>query len=253
MVILGHNHLATVMSEFKVYADPEAVALAAADYLYQIIQGYIDKNGQCHIVLPGGSTPARCLELLAEKQLQWNSIHWYLSDERCYPVGHAERNDTMILEKLFSQRLSSQQPLSSPPQATIKYFHPIPAELGAERGAKKYAELLDSITGIDIALLGMGEDGHTASLFPGNAALQDLRAVIPVYDAPKVPSERISIGVNALKKAGSCIVIATGENKNEALMRLKKGEVLPVAQVEPDVWFVDEKAIFINKKYEAEA
>lgn len=238
------------MSEFKVYADPEAVALAAADYLYHQIQGCVDKNGQCHVVLPGGSTPARCLELLAETKLQWDSIHWYLSDERCYPVGHAERNDTMIRDKLFSQQ---PVPAQSQAQASIKNFHPIPAEFGPEQGAKKYAELLDAIIGIDIVVLGMGEDGHTASLFPDNAALQDMRNVVPVYDAPKAPTERITLGLYAIKKAGRCVVIATGENKNEALMKLKKGDVLPVAQVEPDVWFVDEKAIFIKEKYEDSA
>jgi 6-phosphogluconolactonase len=236
------------MSEFKVYADPEAVALAAADYLYRQIQDCVDKNGRCHVVLPGGSTPARCLELLADKQLQWSRIDWYLSDERCYPVGHAERNDTMILGKLFSQQPLSTQTQTQTP-ASIKNFHPIPAELGPEQGAEKYAELLDAIPSIDIVVLGMGEDGHTASLFPDNPALQDMRNVVPVYDAPKAPSERITIGLNTLKKAGLCVVVATGKNKNEALIKLKKGEVLPVAQVEPDVWFVDEKAIVINEKY----
>jgi len=219
------------MSEFKVYENPEAVAQAAADYLFQKIENCVDKKGQCHVVLPGGSTPARCLELLAEKPLPWKKIHWYPGDERCYPVGHTERNDTMIKNKLFSQQLD-----------TDENFHPISAELGSEQGAEKYAALLDATGTIDIVVLGMGEDGHTASLFPGNAALEDMRSAVPVYNAPKSPLERISISLNTLKNAGERIVIATGDNKREALLKLKEGELLPVGMVAPDVWFVDKKA-----------
>ena len=192
-----------MMKNFKVYADSEAVAQAAADYLFQQIKICVAKKGLCHVVLPGGSTPARCLELLAEKSLPWKNIHWYPGDERCYPVGHAERNDTMISAKLFSQQKNAG-----------KNFHPIPAELGSEQGARAYAVLIDTI-GIDIVVLGMGEDGHTASLFPGNIALGDKRSAVPVYDAPKPPSERISISLNTLKNAGEIIVIATGGGKHE--------------------------------------
>jgi 6-phosphogluconolactonase len=220
-----------MMKNINIYAYPEAVAHAVADYLFQQIKTCIARKGLCHVVLPGGSTPARCLELLAEKPLPWKNIHWYPGDERCYPVGHSERNDTMIHAKLFSQQ-----------QHTSKNFHPIPAELGPEQGAQAYAALLDATTGMDIVVLGMGEDGHTASLFLGNAALEDLHSAVAVYDAPKPPSERISISLNTLKNAGEIIVIATGGNKREALIKLKQGESLPVGLVEPDIWFVDEAA-----------
>ena len=220
------------MAEFKVYKTAEAVAQAAADYLLQQIKSCVEKKGQCHVVLPGGSTPARCLEILAGKSLPWKKIHWYPGDERCYPVGHSERNDTMILAKLFSQQ-----------QNASENFHPIPAELGPEQGAESYAALIDTTGDMDIVLLGMGEDGHTASLFPGNAALENKHSVVPVYHAPKAPDERISFGLNTLRNAGECIVIATGKNKRDALEKIKQGVVLPVARVEPDVWFVDEAAV----------
>ena len=224
------------MSEFKVYKNPEAVAQAAADYLYKQIKTCVAEKGLCHVVLPGGSTPARCLELLAEKSLPWKDIHWYPGDERCYPSGHAERNDSMIRDKLFSQ-----QPLSLQKGASNN-FHPVAAELGPEQGAEHYSTLIDATGGLDIVVLGMGEDGHTASLFPGNVALDDLRSVVPVYDAPKPPGERISIGLTALRNADKCIVLATGSNKSEALKKLSEGVSLPVGQVEPDIWFVDEAA-----------
>ena len=224
------------MTEYRVYADPEAVAQAAADYLFKQITACVAEKGLCHVVLPGGSTPARCLELLAEKPLPWENIHWYPGDERCYPVGHAERNDTMIRDKLFSQKTTSS------PKDASENFHPIPAELGPEQGAEKYAALMDATDGMDIVVLGMGEDGHTASLFPGNVALENKQSAVPVYDAPKLPLERVSVGLNMLKGAGECIVIATGEGKREAIKMIKEGAVLPVGMVEADVWFVDESA-----------
>jgi 6-phosphogluconolactonase len=234
------------MTEFKIYPGVEAVAQAAADYIYQQVQACVAEKGICHVVLPGGGTPARCLELLAEKNLPWENIHWYPGDERCYPVGHADRNDTMMLDKLFSPHS-----LSIPEDAS-KNFHAMPAELGPEKGSATYALLLDDLLpdallpdaagGIDIVVLGMGEDGHTASLFPGNAALKNPSSVVPVYSAPKAPDERISMGLNTLKNAGECIIIATGKNKRDALIKLKQGEILPVGMVEPDVWFVDEDA-----------
>lgn len=220
------------MAKFKVYKNPEAVAQATASYLFQQIKTCVNKKGQCHVVLPGGSTPARCLELLAEKKLPWQSIHWYPGDERCYPIGHVERNDTMIIDKLFSKNKSAGENL-----------HAIPAELGADQGAKNYAALLDTIGNLDIVVLGMGEDGHTASLFPDNTALKNQHSAVAVYDAPKPPSERVSIGLATLKNASECIVIATGDNKHEALKKLKAGVTLPVGMVEPDFWFVDVAAV----------
>ena len=221
------------MDNIRTYKNPESVAQAAADYLFEQINKCVAEKGQCHVVLPGGSTPARCLELLSEKALPWQHVHWYPGDERCYPAGHEDRNDTMITGRLFQQ--AEHKPNN---------FHVIPAELGPEKGAKQYAELIDSLDQLDIVVLGMGEDGHTASLFPGNVALQDVRSVVPVYEAPKAPPERISIGLSALKKADVCLVIATGKNKSEALKAVKDGVPLPVSLVEPDLWFVDEEATF---------
>ncbi len=221
-----------IEDKFKIYANSEMVARAAADYLFQQIKTCVTEKGFCRVVLPGGSTPARCLELLAEKPLPWKAIHWYPGDERCYPVGHAERNDTMITAKLFSKQKNAS-----------KNFHPIPAELGAELGAQSFAEQLDATDGLDIVVLGMGEDGHTASLFPGNIALENHRSAVPVYHAPKPPSDRVSIGLETLKNAGESIVIATGKGKRDALQNLKAGAVLPVGMIDADVWFVDEDII----------
>ena len=215
----------------NVYDNAEAVAAAAAEYLLQQISLCVAEEGVCHVALPGGTTPAHCLALLAQMSLPWQQIHWYPGDERCYPRAHPARNDSMIREKLFS---------TIDPAETN--FHPIPAELGPEAGAEQYAKLIDSLPGLDIVVLGMGEDGHTASLFPDNPALKDERSVVPVYQAPKPPPERISLGLNTLRNAGQRIVIATSSGKRDALARLQAGEALPVALVEPDTWFIDKAA-----------
>lgn len=216
----------------RIFKDSEAVAQAAADYVFDKIKTCVAEKGQCHVVLPGGTTPARCLELLAEKPLPWNDIHWYPGDERCYPVGHAERNDTMILDKLFSNHPGAE-----------KNFHPMPAELGPEKGAANYAVILDASGGMDIVVLGMGEDGHTASLFPDNIALDNRSSAVPVYESPKPPDQRISIGLTMLKNAAESIIIATGEGKRDALKKMREGVMFPVGLIEPDVWFVDEDAV----------
>jgi 6-phosphogluconolactonase len=141
-----------------------------------------------------------------------------------------ERNDLM-LEKYFWSRLS---------QTNV---HPIPAELGAEEAAKIYREAISSVESFDIAFLGMGEDGHTASLFPQNKALQDARSVVPVYNSPKPPAERVSLSVDTLKKAGCRIVLAAGAGKAAIIARIKKGEALPINSIGDIHWYVDKTAV----------
>ena len=146
-------------------------------------------------------------------------------------MGHIERNDTMIREKLFLQQNNAEN-----------NFHPVAAELGPEKGAQEYAAILDAAGDMDIVILGMGEDGHTASLFPGDVALADMRSAVPVYDAPKPPAQRISAGLSTLKNAAISIVITTGESKRQALKKISQGEELPIAMVGVDLWFIDQAA-----------
>lgn len=219
------------MQAFSVLADAEAVAQAAADFTGERIRACVDAAGVCHIALPGGTTPARCLELLARKPLPWQRVHWYIGDERCYPAGHAERNDTMIEHRLWT-RISA-------PEASR---HPIPAELGAERAAEIYTGVIEQIGALDIVVLGMGEDGHTASLFPDNTATESALPVVAVHDAPKPPAERVSLGLSTLQSARTRIVLVTGSGKREALARVRGGAGLPIGRIGQAHWFVDRAA-----------
>jgi len=226
-----------VVDDFRLFPDAEAVAQAATDFLHDQITACINETGCCHVALPGGSTPARCLELLSTRELPWNRIHWYLGDERCYPVAHPERNDSMIAQQLWSR-------IDTP----LENLHPIPAELGAEPAAKKYSALIDQIERLDIVVLGMGEDGHTASLFPGNPANENNHAVVAVFDAPKPPAERVSLGLTTIQSAVQRIVLVSGSAKHPALVQLKQGVQLPISRIGPSTWFVDEAAAYNNNK-----
>ena len=221
------------MTDKRIFEDAESVAEASAIYLASEISRIVAEQGFCSVVLPGGSTPKRCLQFLATMELPWEQTHWYLNDERCLPVGDDERNDKMVLESLFSEQAALIE----------SHFHPIPAHLGPEEGASAYAEVIDEIVArygaLDIVVFGMGEDGHTASLFPGNPALQDQRTAVPVYDSPKPPPTRVSVGLLPLRDARLKIVLATGAGKKQVLAEVFAEGQLPVARVEPDVWFLD--------------
>jgi 6-phosphogluconolactonase len=220
-----------IVQDFSIYPDAEAVAQAAADFLFEQILACVEQKQSCHVALPGGTTPARALQLLSVMALPWEKIHWYLGDERCYPVGHLQRNDRMLEDMLWSR--------SAVP---VENRHPIPAELGPEQAAEAYSALINGVGRLDIVVLGMGEDGHTASLFPGNPALDDRRAVVPVYDAPKPPPQRVSLGLGTIQAAAQRIVMVTGSSKHQALRRIQQGDQLPVNRIGPAHWFVDQSA-----------
>lgn len=210
------------------FPDGEALAHAAAQAVAESATAAIETRGAFHLVLAGGSTPRRCYEILRDMMVDWAHVHIYFGDERCLPSGDGGRNDVMAEASLLSH-----VPV---PEAQV---HRIPAELGPEAGAAAYAELLSAVPRIDLVLLGMGEDGHTASLFPGNAALQDERLAVPVLGAPKPPPQRISMGYGALNGARRRVILVSGSGKCDALQRIKAGEPLPVARLADSDWFVD--------------
>ena len=214
------------MHKWSVFTTFDEAAKAAAVFLAQQIGNSIQQRDICHVILSGGNTPPPCLTYLSGHKLPWHKVHWYPGDERCYPQGHAERNDVMLQTYLWS-KLSTTN------------VHTIPAELGAEAAALAFAKVIQDVDCFDIAFLGMGEDGHTASLFPGNPALQDQRRIVPVYDSPKPPSERVSFGLQTLKAARHKMVLASGAAKAGVIARIKEGEPLPINCIGDIHWYID--------------
>ncbi|VAW65996.1 6-phosphogluconolactonase, eukaryotic type [hydrothermal vent metagenome] len=217
------------MHRWHVYHQLDQASKAGADFLLERINESLQSKGICRVILPGGNTPGRCLNYLLKAKLAWQNIHWYLGDERCYPPGHAERNDVMLQAHLWSH--------IDKPQV-----YRIPAELGAEQGALRYRETIAGIDAFDIAFLGMGEDGHTASLFPANKALADTRSVVPVYHSPKAPDDRVSLSIATLRKARYRMVLTAGVEKAAIINQVKENISLPVNAIGDIDWFVDKAA-----------
>ncbi len=216
---------------FTRFPDSGAVARCAAETVASACRHAIAARGVFHWVLAGGTTPKRCYEMLRDADMDWSKTHIWFGDERCLPAGDAARNDHMADIALLKHV-----------QAPAAQIHRIDAELGAEVAAARYAALLADAPVMDLILLGMGEDGHTASLFPGNPALDDPRLAVPVYNAPKAPPERVSMGYAALHAGRRCLIMATGAGKADAICRIQAGERLPVARIPGSEWLIDQDA-----------
>jgi len=230
--VAGTNPGNVGVHRWQSHTDAAAAATACAEHLGTRIAAMLETQELCHVALPGGRTPAACLAHLAKQSLPWERVHWYLGDERCLPAGDAERNDNMIEQHLWR--------VIDAPESNR---HPIPAELGAERAADSYTGLIDALDRLDIVLLGMGEDGHTASLFPDNPALEDKRAAVPVHHAPKPPGERVSLGITTLQAAAERVVLTTGAGKRDAIEQVRAGVKLPINCIGPLLWFTDRTAV----------
>jgi 6-phosphogluconolactonase len=204
------------------YSTTTELEAAAVHAIQQAAQQAISQRGQFHIVLAGGTTPRRIYQAMRSADTDWSSWHVYFGDERCLPPGHAERNSRMAALAWLDH--------VAIPRAQI---HPIPAEKGAEAAAADYTVTLNGIEQFDLVLLGLGEDGHTASLFPGHdpGNTPDAPAVLAVHDAPKPPSERVSLSAFRLGAARRVIFLVTGESKRRAVADWRNGANIPAAAI----------------------
>ncbi|GMQ86952.1 MAG: 6-phosphogluconolactonase [Gammaproteobacteria bacterium] len=202
------------------FPDADAVAAEAVWRILQIAKASIDDHGAFRIVLAGGSTPRKAYQLLSTCEVDWSNWHLYLGDERCLPVGHAERNSSMIHAAWLEQG-----------QVPPTQVHWIPAESGSLQGADIYENVVREAIPFDLVLLGMGEDGHTASLFPGHKQDPE-RLVVSVTGAPKPPPDRVSLNYVGLAETRNMLVLVTGSGKRPAVARWRAGESLPVARLE---------------------
>lgn len=207
---------------WRVFADAGALVVALADALCTRAAKAIAARGVFHLVLAGGSTPRALYAELARRNAGDASWQIWFGDERCLPPHHPDRNSVMAEAAwLAASRI--------PPVRR----RPIPAELGAEAAAARYGEALRSVGDFDLVLLGLGEDGHTASLFPGReiGAAPASPEVLAVLDAPKPPPERVSLSVARLRRAAAVWFLVSGSTKRPAVARWRRGEKLPAALV----------------------
>lgn len=182
-------------------------------------QAAIAARAVFRIVLAGGSTPQAVYRGLADTATDWSRWQVYFGDERCLPINDPERNSVMATQSWLGR--------VSIPGSNI---HTIPAELGPETAASRYADVIAAVRPFDLVLLGMGEDGHTASLFPGQH-LDVSRSVHPVHHAPKPPPDRVSLGLVALNDCEEVLILVAGSKKRAAVQRWRAGETLPVTGI----------------------
>ncbi|HCS13219.1 MAG: 6-phosphogluconolactonase [Zetaproteobacteria bacterium CG06_land_8_20_14_3_00_59_53] len=217
--------------QVEIFADAMALARVAAEWTVKACNQAIAERGVCHLVLAGGTSPRQCYEVMRGMQLDWSRMHIWFGDERCVPADHPDRNDCMADEALLSH--------VAIPHVQIHRMH---AELGPEEGARLYAAELACVGRMDVVHLGMGEDGHTCSLFPGKPSLNDGRLAFGVSDSPKPPPERVTVGYAVLNAACHVLVLSAGKGKQEAIARIRAGEQLPVARVKNAIWYIDRDA-----------
>ena len=232
----------------QVFADAEATARAAADHLVALAASA--PGDRIAVCLSGGSTPKRLYELLAGPdyvgRLPWDRMHWFFGDDRCVPWDDPLSNVRMVREAFGH---------GAPVPDT--HLHFIPSDEGPEAGARAYQATLREFHGadtlaperplFDLVLLGIGGDGHTASLFPGKPGPDERTAwVTGVPEAgmePFVP--RISLTFPALASARSVLVLVNGEGKRDPLRRIAAGEDLPAGRITgvgTVAWFLDRAA-----------
>jgi 6-phosphogluconolactonase len=233
----------------RVFADPEATASAAARRIVELARAAIDERGAFSIALSGGSTPRRIYELLAgdefREQVEWESIHVFFGDERTVPADSAESNYRMANEALLSR-----VPV---PKENV---HRIEGVGDAAANASAYESAMRGFFGdadwprFDLVMLGMGDDGHTASLFPDTVALSERRAWVVANWVEKFQTWRITLTAPAINAARHVLFLVNGAGKAGRLREVLKGERdparLPSQLIAPREgtleWFIDRAA-----------
>jgi 6-phosphogluconolactonase len=230
---------------------PEDFADAAAEHIAVELESFLSKQNTLTFVLTGGRTPVSVYEKLAQpgyqNRIDWKRVEFFWGDERCVPAESPESNFGMAWSTLLSKiHVSPEQ------------IHRIAGEMeNAESAARQYEQEIRRVVpgdlpSFDVVLLGMGEDGHTASLFPGTRWDEE-RLVIANY-VPKLNKNRISMTPKLLNEAQSIIFLVAGRGKAEALARVfgEPGYELPAARIRSSrgrlTWLVDSDATILMHK-----
>jgi len=207
--------------EFRRVGDLEQ---AAVNFILEAAARAIAARGAFHIVLAGGNTPRNIYRALCDAAAEWSAWHVYFGDERCVPTNDPARNSCMACGAWLDH-------VAIAPH----HIYMIPAELGPEAGAAAYTTELAQAGTFDLVLLGLGEDGHTASLFPGADWEQasSWPSAIPVYNAPKPPPQRVSLSPMRLSNALQVLFLVNGPDKRKAAADWRAGAALPAGRIRP--------------------
>lgn len=234
--------------KITIFPNLDALSQAAADFFMMTARKAINEKGNFSVALSGGSTPKPLYQALTasgrQEKLDWEKIHLFWGDERCVPPDHPDSNFRMVNEVLLKHIII--------PEENV---HRVPAEMDPRMAAFSYEETLrgffrESWPRFDLVLLGMGDDGHTASLFPHSAGLnEEARWFIANY-APGSETWRLTLTKNAINAAKNISVLVSGGGKADMLSDVLKGAYEPVEKpiqlITPEIgsmtWFVDQAA-----------
>ncbi len=236
----------------RILKNLDQVSTAAAEEIIQIAVDAIEKRGVFRIALSGGSTPKTLYSKLAcdqdlKKQMPWQNTHFFWSDERTVPPDHADSNYRMVQEAMFNHI-----------DVSDAQIHRIHAEVedpnhAADEYEKEICQHFNvsspGVPQFDLILLGMGPDGHTASLFPGTEALKEQKRVVVSNWVAKFNTNRITFTAPLINHAANVMFLVCGEDKAAALKAVFEGpydpEVYPSQLIKPEgelIWFIDQAA-----------
>jgi 6-phosphogluconolactonase len=228
----------------KVFKDLETLSESARQAFVQIANEAISQRGRFLVALSGGNTPTKLYEKLANEKLDWSKSYFFWGDERCVPADD-DGNSYGQAKKVLFDRI---------PATNIQR---IESELEPAQAATAYAQTLKSFSEapldwprFDLVLLGMGDDGHTASLFPGSPVDVDSPTLPVVANYQGRPAQRVTVTQNVFNDARNIFFLATGAGKAEPLKKVLSGAhtpaELPAQRIDPQdgkvIWFVDEAA-----------
>jgi 6-phosphogluconolactonase len=223
------------MTDLIVTQEPAELVHEVASWLEREMAGAIAERGACTVALAGGRTPEPVYrELATGSRIDWKRVQVFFGDERAVPPDHPDSNYAMVYSALLSR-----VPIPTGQVHRMEAERP-----DLEAAAREYARVLPEQ--LDILVLGMGPDGHTASLFPGSPVVDERqRLVVPVL-GPKPPPQRLTITPPVIEAARSVAVIATGKDKAEMVARAVEGPwapgEIPVQLARRGRWFLDQAA-----------
>ena len=240
-------------SEIVVVKNSVALSYKAAEILVDCIAEVSEQRPYFSIALSGGSTPKILFSLLVEddslrKKIPWNKMHFFWGDERHVPPEDAQSNYRMAYETMLAK---APVPPENVHRMPTEQFDAAKVAADYEQELRKFFRLKSGeLPVFDFNLLGIGPDGHTASLFPGTEALHEQRRLVVANWIEKFQTNRITLTAPVLNNAGTIVVLVSGQEKAEILKRILEGEyqpdILPSQLIRPKqgrlVWLVDRTA-----------
>lgn len=196
-----------------------------------LINVAIHERGSANVILAAGNSIEKTLSFLDQKDAQWAQVKWFLADERCVDHDDEQRNQlrlTSVLKKSIGEKFG---------EIVGPNAHDSP-----EESASKYASRIEAINMFDFCLLGMGNDGHIASLLPNHTALGSKEICFVVNDSPNLPRKRITLTLESLARSENRILITTGANKQQAIKDFVNNPQAPVRLFDPTAIIADQVA-----------